>query len=271
MKLSGKVALITGGGTGIGLAIARRFIDEGAKVCIAGRRKRVLESAIEGFPADAATFCCGDVSRREDVEEMVAATLELDGRLDILVNNAAINTWGPILELPFDTWKDVLEVNLSGPFLLMKSSIPHMINRNAGSIINISSLGGVRCIPGNPAYCTSKAGLIMLTQQAAVDYGRYNIRCNVICPGGVETPMSERGMENFALKLGIDIEGVKELLSEDVPLHRVAEPSDIAGTCVYLASEDSSFTTGAVIMVDGGAAVVDIGRSAIQKAIKNIS
>ena len=268
MKLAGKVALVTGGGTGIGHAIAKGFIDEGAKVCITGRRMPVLENAIQEFKPGAATFCCGDVSKRQDAERMVATALEFGGGLDILVNNAAINTWGPISELSFDTWKDVIDVNLSGPFLLMKTSIPYMIKRKKGSIINISSLGGVRCIPGNPAYCTSKAGLIMLTQQAAVDYGRYNIRCNAVCPGGVETPMSERGMENFALKLGLDIEGVKALLSEDVPLQRVADPSDITGTCVYLASEDSSFTTGAVIMVDGGAAVVDIGRAAIQKALK---
>jgi len=268
MKLAGKVALITGGGTGIGRAIAKGFIDEGAKVCITGRRMQVLKNAIQELKPGAASFCDGDVSNRKDAERMVATALEFDGGLDILVNNAAINTWGPISELSYDTWKDVIDVNLSGPFLLMKTSIPHMIKRKKGSIINISSLGGVRCIPGNPAYCTTKAGLIMLTQQAAVDYGRYNIRCNAVCPGGVETPMSERAMENFALKLGLDKEGVKTLLSEDVPLHRVADPSDITGTCVYLASEDSSFTTGAVIMVDGGAAVVDIGRAAIQRALK---
>jgi meso-butanediol dehydrogenase/(S,S)-butanediol dehydrogenase/diacetyl reductase len=162
MKLSDKVALITGGGTGIGLSVAERFIGEGAKVCITGRRQEVLDKAAQRFPTDKVVTCCGDVSRDEDAQRMVVTTLAFGGKLDILVNNAAINIQGSVSELLLDDWRSVLDVNLTGPFLLMKASIPHMIDKG-GSIINVSSLGGVRCIPAKPACCTSKAALIMLT------------------------------------------------------------------------------------------------------------
>ena len=144
-----------------------------------------------------------------------------------------------------------------------------MIERGGGSVINISSLGGVRCMPSMASYCTSKAALIMLTQQAAVDYGPHNIRVNVICPGGVRTPMMKERSHQFATMLNMDEEGVSELVSSDVPMRRMASPAEITGTCVYLASDDSSFTNGAVIMVDGGAYVVDVGRVAVARALKD--
>lgn len=268
MKLSGKVALITGGGTGIGLAIAERFISEGAQVCITGRRQEVLDKAAQQLPADKVMTCCGDVSRTEDAQKMVATTLAFGGKLDILVNNAAINIQGSVTELPLDDWRSVLDVNLTGPFLLMKASIPHMINKG-GSVINVSSLGGVRCIPAKPAYCTSKAALIMLTQQAALDYGPSNVRCNVVCPGGVETALAESSIALLAKRLGIDMKGARALVSSDVPLQRMAETSEISGICLYLASDDASFTTGAVFLIDGGAAVVDVGRVAVGRALRN--
>jgi meso-butanediol dehydrogenase/(S,S)-butanediol dehydrogenase/diacetyl reductase len=265
MKLTGKVALITGGGTGIGLAIAERFIEEGAKVCITGRRQEVLDKAAQRFQTGTVVTCCGDVSRDEDTKRMVATTLAFGGKLDIVVNNAAINIQGSVTELPFDDWRSVLDVNLTGPFLLMKASIPYMIE-GGGSVINISSLGGVRCIPAKAAYCSSKAALIMLTQQAALDYGPNNIRCNVVCPGGVVT---ERTIVSLAERLGTDEKNASILASSDVPLQRMAEPSEISGICLYLASDDASFTTGAVFLIDGGAAVVDVGRVAIGRALRN--
>ncbi len=269
MRLAGKVALITGGGTGIGAAIAERFVAEGARVCIAGRRQEVLDEALAALPPGSAVACPGDVSRDEDVERMVGMALEFGGRLDILVNNAGINPQGGVIELDSAVWRNGIEVNLTGPFLLMKAAIPHMIEACGGSVINISSLGGVRCLPAMAAYAASKAGLIVLTQQAALDYGGQGVRCNVICPGAIRTAMMEGPLDAIAGFLKLDKQAIVKLGSSDVPLRRMAQPSEVAGTCVYLASDDSSFTTGAVIMVDGGASIVDVGHVAVGRALKD--
>jgi meso-butanediol dehydrogenase/(S,S)-butanediol dehydrogenase/diacetyl reductase len=269
MRLKGKVALITGGGTGIGLAITEQFVAEGAKVIIAGRRKGLLEKAATLLPAGMIEICSGDVSKGEDVERMVAAALVFGGSLDVLVNNAGINPKGSILGLDPAVWRHVLDVNITGPFLLMKASIPHMIERGGGSIINVSSLGGIRCLPDMPAYNTSKAALIMLTQQAALDYGPYKVRCNAVCPGAVRTPMLEGALHRVGETLGVDDEGMFGLAASDVPLRRVADPSEIAGICTYLASDEASFMTGAVLVVDGGASIVDAGRVAVARAVRD--
>jgi meso-butanediol dehydrogenase/(S,S)-butanediol dehydrogenase/diacetyl reductase len=145
----------------------------------------------------------------------------------------------------------------------MKESIPHMVKAGNGSIINIASLAGLRCIPAMPAYCSSKAGLIMLTQQAALDYGPSNVRCNAVCPGGVRTKMIETAMSGLAKKLNTDLDGVFKFFSKDVPMRRVSRPHELSGVCVFLASDDSSFMTGAVLVVDGGAAIVDISGAAV--------
>jgi meso-butanediol dehydrogenase/(S,S)-butanediol dehydrogenase/diacetyl reductase len=252
------------------LAIAQRFVAEGAKVCIAGRRRDVLDEALRSFPEGTVVACSGDVSREEDGEAMVVAAISFGGRLDVLVNNAAVShVRGTVVSLDAGVWRSVLDVNLTGAFLLMKAAIPHMIAGGGGSVINISSLGGVRCMPAMPAYAASKAGLIMLTQQAALDFGQHKVRINAICPGGVKTAMMGGAILRFADALGSDEEAVAALVSSDVPLRRMAQPMEITGTCVYLASDDSSFTTGAVIMVDGGASVVDAGRVAVGKALRD--
>jgi NAD(P)-dependent dehydrogenase (short-subunit alcohol dehydrogenase family) len=270
MRLAGKVSLITGGGTGIGFAIAARFVAEGARVCITGRREKALHEALRSFPPGTAVGCCGDVSRDDDAERMVETAMAFGGGLDVLVNNAGINhPRGTVVDLDSAVWRGVVEVNLTGPFLMMKAAIPRMMSRGGGSVINVASLGGVRSMPAMPAYAASKAGLIVLTQQAAVDFGKYRIRVNAICPGGVRTPMMEGAIHRFAQALDRDEKSVAEMTSVDVPLRRMAQPSEIAGTCVYLASDDSSFTTGAVLMVDGGASVVDAGRVAVDKALRD--
>jgi meso-butanediol dehydrogenase/(S,S)-butanediol dehydrogenase/diacetyl reductase len=258
MSLEGKVALITGGGMGIGAAIAKRFVEEGAKVCISGRRQELLDEVARSLPARSLITCSGDVSKDADVERMVQATLAFGGKLNVLVNNAGIHPPGSVTGIESAAWRQTLEVNLTGPFLLMKASIPYMIQGGGGSIINIASLAGLRCLPGMPAYCSSKAGLIMLTQQAALEYGPSKIRCNVVCPGGVRTATVDSTLGELAQKLGTDKTGVYVRLSSNVPLRRVAVPDEISGLCSYLASDDSSFMTGSVIVIDGGAAVVDV-------------
>jgi meso-butanediol dehydrogenase/(S,S)-butanediol dehydrogenase/diacetyl reductase len=234
MNLDGKVALITGAGTGIGAAIAERFVADGARICITGRRQEKLDQVARSLPPGKVLRCAGDVTKLEDVARMAETALVFTGKLDVLVNNAAIDPGGTtVVDIDPELWHRVLETNLTGPLYLMKASIPHMIKGGGGSIINIASLGGLRCLPGMPAYCSSKAGLIMLTKQVALDFGPANIRCNAVCP---------------------------------VPLRRTASPREITGICSYLASDDSSFMTGSVLLVDGGAAIVDVSGAALSNA-----
>ena len=258
MKLKGKVALITGGGTGIGTAIVKRFVTEGAKVCLTGRRKEMLDEVARSLPSGTVTTCSGDVSKDDDVARMVKTTVSFGGGLDVLVNNAGIASQAPVADLSREEWQRVFDVNLTGPFLLMKASIPHMIKGGGGSIINIASVGGLRCLSGFPAYCSSKAGLIMLTQQAALDYGRHNIRCNAICPGGIKTEMTEKEFGQLGKALGMDTDSFFAMISKVLPLQRFGETPEMGGICTFLASDDSSFMTGAALVIDAGTAVVDV-------------
>lgn len=263
MRLDGKVALITGGGTGIGTAIVERFVEEGAKVCISGRRQSMLEKVAQSMPEGTVSICTGDVTKFEDCERMVDATISFGGKIDVLINNAAIDPGGAVLDLSPDLWRQVIDINLTGPFLMTKATLRPMIQAGGGSIINISALGGLRCLPGMPAYCTSKAGLNHFTQQVALDYGPANIRCNVVCPGGTRTEMLAEALAPVAKAMGTDVEGIFTKISANVPLRRIALASEISGICVYLASADSSYMTGAVLLLDGGASVVDVAGAAI--------
>ena len=263
MRLDGKVALITGGGTGIGTAIAERFVKEGAKVCISGRRRSLLDEVAQSLPPGTVTVCAGDVTRFEDCERMVDTTISFGGKIDVLINNAAIDPGGSVLDLDPDLWKQVIDINLTGPFLMTKAALKPMILAGGGSIINISALGGLRCLPAMPAYCTSKAGLNHFTKQVALDYGPANIRCNVVCPGGTRTEMLSEALTPVAQAMGTDIEGIFAKMATNVPLRRIASASEVSGICVYLAGEDSSYMTGAVLLLDGGAAIVDVAGAAL--------
>jgi meso-butanediol dehydrogenase/(S,S)-butanediol dehydrogenase/diacetyl reductase len=269
MKLKGKIALITGGGTGIGAAIAERFVEEGATICITGRRQDMLEKMAAALPSDKVTICPGDVSDEADVKRMVETAVSFGGGLDVLVNNAALSAQGPVTELEPDVWRQVMATNLTGPFLLMKASIPHMIERGGGSVINVASVGGMRCLPGMPAYCSSKAGLIMLTQQAALDYGSQNIRCNAVCPGGIKTAMTEKDFGMFGKMLGMDTDEFFSKISSELPLNRFGRPNEIGGICVYLASEDASFMTGASLVIDAGTTIVDVVGASIMRSLRD--
>ncbi len=257
MRLAGKVALITGGGTGIGAAVTKRFVEEGAKVCITGRRREKLEGVAASLPAGSVAIAQGDCSCDGDPEAMVAAALGIAGRLDILVNNAAIEHNKNVVEMDVAMWRQILENNLTGPFLMMKAAIPHMVKGGGGSIINVSSLAGVRAVPGGPAYCTTKAGLIHLSKQVALDYGKDNVRCNVVCPGPARTALLEMNVLPLTEVLHTDLDGVFDKMAEFVPLKRIADPADMTGLFVFLASDDSNFMTGTTLMNDGGIHVID--------------
>jgi meso-butanediol dehydrogenase/(S,S)-butanediol dehydrogenase/diacetyl reductase len=263
MRLDGKVALITGGGTGIGTAVTERFVEEGARVCISGRRQSMLDKVAQSLPKGTVSICAGDVTKFEDCKRMVEATLSFGGKIDVLINNAAIDPGGAVLDLSPELWRQVIDINLTGPFLMTKAALHPMILAGGGSIINISALGGLRCLPGMPAYCTSKAGLNHFTKQVALDYGPANIRCNVVCPGGTRTEMLAEALTPVAEAMGTNVEGVYTKMATNVPLRRIAKASEVSGICVYLASEDSSYMTGAVLLLDGGAAIVDVAGAAL--------
>jgi len=168
-----------------------------------------------------------------------------------------------VADLDPEVFFRVLNVNVIGPFLVMKFAIPYMIKSGGGSIINISSLGGSRCLPGMAPYCTSKAALNMLTQQAALDYGPSKVRCNVVAPGATLTESFGDAVSPLVKALDSDFESVVGKIMASVPLRRAALPEEITGACVYLASDDSTFTTGCILMLDGGAAIVDVAGAAL--------
>lgn len=268
-RLKGKVALITGGGTGLGADFAKRFVAEGAKVVISGRRKELLEKVAAGLPTGSILVFAGDVSKLETAQAMVEATVKFGGNIDILVNNAGIDPPGTVVEIPVEQWQKIIDINLTGPFLLMKAAIPYMIKNGGGSIINVSSLAALRCIPAMPAYTASKSGLIGLTQSVALDYGSAKIRCNVVCPGAVSTEMLEQAMTPLAQALKTDVTGALNTLTKFCPLPRPGTPDEISGAVVFLASDESSFMTGAVMVLDGGACVVDPNGAAVSSSGMN--
>ena len=269
MGLNGKVAVVTGAASGIGAAIAKRFVADGAKVCLVDVQKELLEKTTAALPAGSAAACVADISNLKDVERMVEATLKLGGKIDILANSAGIDPpeKGPGINL--DIWHKILEVNLTGPFITMKTIAPLMINNGGGSIINIASLAGLRYGSGKTAYVCSKAALIALTQQSAVQYGPQKIRCNVICPAATKTPMFESNSAALAKSLGKTQDWLYEKIGSFAPLRRVNEPADIANLCSFLAGEDSSALTGAILIADGGSSLLDPGGVGMREAFPN--
>ncbi len=257
MRLRGKVALITGGGTGIGGAVAEAFVNEGARVCIAGRRPEVLEKFAQRFPEDQVAFCAADVSKPEDIRRMVAAAASFGGKLDVVVNNAAMGVPKTVVDTDVEVWQQVLATNLTGPFLVLKHAIPHMIRAGGGSIINVASVGAIRGLPFAAAYCATKSGLLGLSRQVAIDYGPQKIRSNVVLPGAFRSEMFDRRLVETAEAAGVSVEERLKTMAAPSPLKRIAFPSEIAGLFVYLASDESSYTTASEFVCDAGVHALD--------------
>jgi NAD(P)-dependent dehydrogenase (short-subunit alcohol dehydrogenase family) len=257
MRLQGKVALITGGGTGIGAAAAEAFINEGARVCITGRRGEELEKFARRFSDSQIAICTADVSKADDIRRMVETAAAFGGKLNVIVNNAAMGIPKTVVDTDPDIWQKVLDTNLTGPFLAMKYAIPHMLRAGGGSIINVASVGAIRGLPFAAAYCATKAGLLGLSRQVAVDYGPQKIRSNVVLPGAFRSEMFDRRLEETADAAGVSIEERLKTMAAPSPLKRIAFPSEIAGLFVYLASDESAYTTAAEFVCDAGVSALD--------------
>jgi meso-butanediol dehydrogenase/(S,S)-butanediol dehydrogenase/diacetyl reductase len=255
-------AIVTGGGTGIGAAIARRLSADGYAVTVMGRRAELLDEVVQRLSEGLAVT--GDVGRPEDCERGVAATVEAFGGVDALVNNAGIGNAATGLEETPEQWDNVLRVNLSGAFYMAQVALPHLLERR-GSIVNISSTSGYLAGPGWTSYCTSKAGLIMLSRCLANDYGPAGVRANCVCPGWVRTPMGDEDMDALGQARGFDREEAYRFLHEDVPARRPADAEEIASVVSFLVGPDASYVNGVTLPVDGGASIYDPTAAAFAK------
>ncbi len=239
MRLEGKVAIVTGASSGIGLSIAEEFLAEGAKVIFSD-----INSLSKELPVEQAIFQHADVSKVEEVENLIKLALEKFGRLDVMVNNAGIGTMGGALDIDDNTWQRTIDINLTGTFYGLRAAAKAMKNLGqGGSIINMSSILGKVGMASTLAYCAAKGGVVQLTHAAALDLAANKIRVNAIAPGFIKTAMTKGLEENKQFN---------DLIVSSTPLGYFGEAIDIAKTAVFLASDESKYMTGEVVYVDGG-------------------
>ncbi len=231
-RLDGRIALITGGGSGIGAACAERFVAEGATVVTLDLAGEVDHQV--------------DVTDETAVSNAVDQVVERHGRLDVVVNSAGVAGGGPVHLLDRDEWDRVIGVNLTGTFLVCKHALRPMLEQGSGSIINVASVEGIEGTEGGSTYNASKAGVVMLTKNLAIDYGSKGIRSNCICPGFIETPMFSSVLDSPGMEI------YRERIQNEHKLGRFGRPDEIAGAALFLASDDASFVTGHALVVDGG-------------------
>jgi len=247
MRLPDKVAIVTGGDTGIGKAIALRLAREGARVVVdyhgdAAPAQKLVDE-IENFGGRARAVAA-DISKPEDVEDLVKQAVVHFGTLDVLINNAGVEEKHPFLETPLEVWNKVISVDLTGPWLCSQAAAKQMVHQQRGGrIINISSVHEELTMPTNAPYCAAKGGLRMMMRTIAVELAPHKVTVNNVCPGAVDTPMDASLKKNPK---------AYETLLDEIPLHRMAKPEEIASMCVYLASDDAAYVTGASFMIDGG-------------------
>ena len=245
MRLGGKVAIVTGGGSGIGRAVAELFAREGARVVVADYKTDLGTETVEAIKRDGgdAMFVQVDVSSSAQVERLVDATLSTYEGIDILLNNAGILLFGTVLDTDESDWNRVVSINLTGTFLVSKAVLPHMITRGGGSIINVtSSTGAHDAGPNTAAYVSSKGGVALLTRAMAIDHAKDNVRVNAIAPGPTDTPMLRNALSPHQLAA----------FAATFPMGRLGRPEELASAVLFLACDEASFVTGAILAVDGG-------------------
>jgi NAD(P)-dependent dehydrogenase (short-subunit alcohol dehydrogenase family) len=249
MRLAGKVALITGGTSGIGRATAVLFAREGAKLALTGRdevRGRVVLHEVKSAGGEG-MFIRSDVRLASDCRRAVDETIRTFQKIDLLFNNAGVFFPRTVPDCTEEEWDETVDVNLKGTFLMSKYTLPHMIERHAGVIVNNSSGWGLVGGDAAAAYCASKGGVVLLTKAMAIDHGRHGIRINCICPGDVETPMLPEDAKQRGQTWEEYVKG-----AANRPLGRIGRPEEIARAVLFLATDDSSFMTGSALVVDGG-------------------
>jgi NAD(P)-dependent dehydrogenase (short-subunit alcohol dehydrogenase family) len=245
-RLRGKVAVVTGGNAGIGEAIAKVFAREGASVVITGRRQGELDRVVNDIVKEQgkAFAVAGSVTDESHVQETVSRTVQQFRRLDILINNAGVGDFGKRLhEIDDTTWAHVFDVNVSGVFRMTRAVLPQMLKQMKGTIVNISSIASLVGLPTLPIYAASKGALDALTRALAVDYATEGIRCNVVNPGLIDTPMAAPLMSNP--------EQLDPILSH-YPIRRAGKPEEVANMVLYLASDEAAWVTGGTFSIDGG-------------------
>jgi meso-butanediol dehydrogenase/(S,S)-butanediol dehydrogenase/diacetyl reductase len=255
MRLDGKVALVTGGGTGIGAATVARLRADGAEVVITGRRPEPLGRVAAETGALAVP---GDAADTDDVRRAVQASVDRFGGLDVVVANAGGGGDGAALDTDDAAWEEGLRASLTTAFVTAREALPALIERGGGSIVIVSSIAGLAAGPALAGYISAKHGVIGLTRSLARDYGPKGVRVNAVCPGWVRTPVGDEQMDVLGARRGVSREDAYALTSEHVPLRRPAQPEEIASVIAFLASEDASFVTGSVVVADGGASAVDV-------------
>lgn len=255
MRFHGRTALVTGASSGIGRATCLRLASEGCRIAaldINAEGLSTLEAELDKFQGAYLTFC-GDISKQKDVKEFVSAAAESFARIDFLFNNAGLEFVAPLEETSEEEWQRVQDVNMKGSFLMSREVLPHMRALAQGAIVNNASDAGLRGIKLNAAYASSKAGLIHLTRSIALDYGKYNIRCNCICPGCINTPLCRRFNEEVGARKGISAkQALDSFVQANIPMQRVGEPEEVAAVVAFLFSDDARYISGSVIAVDGG-------------------
>ena len=246
--LRGKRVLISGGSSGIGLATAQRFLDEGSRVFLAGLDQGEVDSALAGLrPGGEVSGLACDVSLEGDVARMVAAAHRALGGIDVLINNAGTARRDPFLAIAAGDWDRIVAVNLRGMFLVAQAVSRHMVERGDGVIINMSSTNGLAGEEDYAHYNASKGGVLLLTKTMAVELGRHGIRVNALCPGYIRTPLNE------AVSASIGGAGFETAYARDrIPLGRAGQPEEVAAAYAFLASDDASFIHGAALVIDGG-------------------
>ncbi len=245
-RLKGKVAIVTGSTSGIGIGIAKLFAKEGAKVVICGRRQEKGQAVVDEIvkAGGEAVYHFMDITKIESIEALFADTVKQFGKIDILVNNAA-NVGlkdGRIDELTLEMWDNIFQSDVRGTFYATKCALPYLEQNGGGSIINIGSMASCSGDLGSTAYACAKAGVDKLTEYTALQYGKKNIRCNCVRPGLIVTPQNEAYVP----------QALKDIFLKNIEVNRYGNPEDIGHMCVYLASDESSYVTGQIVNVDGG-------------------
>lgn len=262
-RKASRVMVVTGAGSGIGAAVAERAAADGWLVTICGRRAGLLE---EVAARTGARPVLADVTDPAAVQALIDGTVADLGRLDCVVANAGVMRSGSVADLDPADWELTLRTNLTAPYLLARAALPHLLEHH-GSIVAVASIAALRASSSAAAYAVSKAGLVMLTQSLAADFGPAGLRANVVCPGWVRTEMADQEMTEFGAPLGLDTGTAYREVTRLVPQRRPAEPAEIAAAITWLAGPDASYVNGACLVVDGGTVLIDPGTVGLDFAV----